>query len=425
MIRLLYSAVASALVLALAAVCLAGPAGAAPPPPPKPDKTRSAAVVVKVDRLTGGSIEDLTARYPITVVSTVLASRGIYLVRSTDPRQATDPKAGDQIAADLDRDVTVEYAERNLEIVLDGAGYHAWPDGGRDDLGTDPAAWTSQSAATELRLDQAHPRTSGAGVTVAVLDTGVDAGHPNLQGRLGGGYDYVADDPVPDDVATGVDTDGNGVVDNATGHGTFVTGVVALVAPQTTILPLKVLDSDGIGNVFTVAQAIRDATAQGVKAVNLSFGTSEALRSKVLTEAIREAQRSGAIVIAAAGNDADGRRTYYPAGEPEVLGVGALDAGAGQLASYSNYGPWVAVAARGSDVVSTVPGGRFARWSGTSMATPFVTGEAALLAAGNPKLKNKDTQDVITRAIRKLSGSKKIKFGGIDLIAALKEARVP
>src|SRR5207248_7691126 len=133
----------------------------------------------------------------------------------------------------------VVYAEADEPADLADTRFHAWPDGDPDDAGTDPSVWSAQPAAATLALTDVHELSTGAGTTVAVLDTGVDPAHPALAGRLGPGWDYVDDDAQPQDVATGADGNGNGITDEAYGHGTFVSGVLALVAPQARILPYR------------------------------------------------------------------------------------------------------------------------------------------------------------------------------------------
>ncbi len=315
--------------LCLAAACVlssmvcAGAAQALAPPPPPPPTNDPAGIVVKIDRADGYSIADVAARFPLTVSSAVLASRGLYLVRSTDPKYAGDPKKTAALAGQISHSPGVVYAEPDLALQVADTQFHSWQYGS----GTvaPSTAWSTQPAVTALGLPQAHQLTEGAGVVVAVLDTGEDLTQPALAGPTLAGWNYVDDNADTSDPANGTDSNHDGTADSAAGHGTFVAGMVRLVAPRATILPERVLDSDGNGNVFVVAQAIADAQAAGAKVINLSFGTAAKIDSKVLDDVLRQAQQAGVVVTVAAGNDAS-TMPHYPAARPGVLSVGALNA---------------------------------------------------------------------------------------------------
>jgi subtilisin family serine protease len=376
-----------------------------------------AEVVVKIDLADGHSINELTAAYPVEVDSAVLASRGVYLVRSTDPRYRDDPHRTDELAHKLEDSPAVIYAEPNLVASLADTRFHAWPDGNPDDAGTDPAVWSGQPAAADLGLRDAHLISGGAGTTVAVLDTGVDPTHPALAGRVGPGWDYVDDDSQPGDVADVTDSNGNGIVDEAYGHGTFVSGVIALVAPSARILPYRVLDSDGRGNIFAVAEAIADATAAGADVINLSFGTARKLSSHLIDDSIKAARAQGVTIVAAAGNDGDDKR-HFPAAQGETLSVSALSTEDDRLAWFADFGDWVDVAAPGQRIAGPVPGARYAWWAGTSVATPFVAGQAALIKSIAPGIRADKVDEAIGRTARKLRQGR-LHSGAIDIPASL------
>jgi len=353
-------------------------------------------------------------------------SRPIYQLRILDG-SSPDHKSEELL---LDPQLRVIYAEPNFESQSpESRGRVRWSVGGS--AGEFAAQW----AAAKIKLSEAHLTTRGAGVKVAILDTGVDFNHPQLAGRLLPGYDFVDDDPDPSEV-------GNQEQNLAFGHGTHVAGLVALSAPDAMILPVRVLDPNGFGNNWVLAEAIAFAmdpdgnpqTRDGADVINLSISTYEKSRliRDVLEAAICEdgeynssddfpcfrRDGSGAVIVAAAGNSADDDREY-PAGFglKGLIAVGALTQ-KDKPASFSNRGSWVQVAAPGDLIISTVPGG-FAIWSGTSMAAPLVAGEAALVRAARPSLGTRNVAERIIESSVKLSGDLRYR---IDMAAALKSS---
>jgi len=227
----------------------------------------------------------------------------------------------------------------------------------------------SQWALRTLEADSSWSVADGSGQTVAVIDTGVSR-EPDVARNLLVGWDVIRGR-----------SDGR---NDQNGHGTHVAGVIAAeanngiggagLAPGAKILPVRALDTNGNGFWSDVANGIVYAVNQGAGVINLSLGGDTDDPS--LRAAINYALGNGRIVVAAVGNDGTGAATY-PAAYPGVIGVAASD-GADRVASFSNHGQAVDLAAPGVGILSTVPGD-FASSSGTSMAAPFVSATAALL----------------------------------------------
>ncbi len=245
-----------------------------------------------------------------------------------------------------------------------------------------------------IQADPAHARVTGRGAVVAVVDTGVRLDHPDLQGQLLPGYDFVS--------PGGSATDSNG-------HGTHVAGIIAAnsnnsfgiegVAPQAKILPVRVLDASGSGDTTTIDQGIDWAANHGADVINLSLGDSLpvlGLGDSEFAAAVNRAAAKGIVVVLAAGNNSL-PLCEQPATQLKVLCVGAVDR-SGQVASYSDSGLRVDLYAPGGlgtgnqadytdDVLSTFydsakMSDTYAALAGTSMAAPHVSGLAALLVSG-------------------------------------------
>jgi thermitase len=235
-----------------------------------------------------------------------------------------------------------------------------------------------------IGADAADAISDGSGVTVAVIDTGVDAAHPDLQGSVSYGPDFIA----------GGDTSGD-----PNGHGTHVAGIIAAhrdngiggagAAPGVHILAIRVLDEHSSGTTTGTADGVDAAVAAGARVINLSLsaGPNAALvlvPGNRLVESITRATQAGVVVTAAAGNDAL-PLCEQPVVIPQIICVGAVNQDL-QRSSFSNYGLRIDVVAPGGGdpgeaIVSTRPGGAYAGMQGTSQATPFVAAVAAQLSA--------------------------------------------
>ena len=229
---------------------------------------------------------------------------------------------------------------------------------------------------------------------IAVIDTGVDYRHPDLDGKVIKGYDFVDNDYDPMDLND---------------HGTHVAGIAAAetnnatgiagMAPNTKILAVRALDRNGSGTLTDIADAIVYAADSGAEVINLSLGCD--CHSTTLENAVNYAWNKGSVVVAAAGNSGVST-TFEPASYTNVIAVGAVDR-YDRLASFSNYGTWVDVVAPGVDIASTVTGNRYAYMSGTSMAAPHVAGLAALLAGQGRN--NVQIRQAIEQTADRISGS--------------------
>ena len=220
----------------------------------------------------------------------------------------------------------------------------------------------------KLKCPDAWKTATGKGVKVFVLDTGVDANHPDLKDNI--------------DVKLLKDFSGSrfGAIDRQ-GHGTHCSGTIAEVAPDCVIGHAKVLGDNGSGGVDNIAAGINWAVANGADVISMSLGGPGA--DSYIPPALDRALAAGVLVIVAAGNEGPNENTVgYPGAYPQSLAVAAVDENL-TVARFSSRGRNVFVAAPGVNVRSTYPGGQYATMSGTSMATPHVAGLAALWVEAN------------------------------------------
>jgi subtilisin family serine protease len=374
------------------------------------------------------ALTPLLQKYPFTLVSQ-FGARPIYRLKIIGNANL------DTAIAQMSLEPTVVVAEVNrISDTPEGRKNAVWA------IGT-AQQYAVQWGPAAMNLPQAQALSSGGGVRVAVLDTGVDFTHPALAGHLLPGRDFVDGDNDASEVGS--------TADEGFGHGTHVAGLVALTAPGAKIVPLRVLDRAGRGNVWVLAEAMlyavdpdgNPATADGAHVINASLGTLD--RPKVLEAAIKVAtctlpeptidpayadagynadrercrNSTGAVVVAAAGNGGSKSEKQYPAAEGEygLLPVTATQQN-GQLAAFANFGTWVEVAAPGDRITSTVPGG-YATWSGTSMASPLAAGTAALIRAKLPTMSAKDVARRIEDSAVRICNTNQAR---LDALAAVK-----
>jgi subtilisin family serine protease len=274
--------------------------------------------------------------------------------------------------------------------------------------------WANQWGLRQLGLPRAWDLTRGApGVVVAVVDTGVDASHPDLRAAVLPGLDV---------------TDAGGTGDPE-GHGTAVAGIIAARTDNLTgqagvcwsckLLPIKALNASGVGDTSVVATGIVTAVDLGARVVNLSLGGPTP--SQALADAVAYAQQKGAVVVAAAGNSALAV-PFYPAAYAGVVAVAGSDPGR-RLYSWSDYGDWVSLAAPGCNVAPTLNGG-YGDFCGTSSATPIVSGLAALAMSAAPAATNTEIVAALDQAALPIGG---VRFGSVQAAEMLAKlgVRVP
>jgi len=330
-------------------------------------------VIVRLDP--GATIRQINAAYGTTTLDTTLGGMGIYLLQT--PNNEDPITFAQKLTSDPQKRIL--FAEPNFVAETpEGDGRHrAWGISSTSES-SDPYAAGSLGLPCEAQISQ------GKGTTVAVLDTGAQLDHPALKANFKNvqRYDFVDKDTNPSDRPVGLDDDGDGFKDRLVGHGTHVAGIVDLVAPAAKIMPVRVLNSEGYGDVFTISKAIRYSWRNGAHVINLSLGTSR--ESKLLKQMVENAIQNGLVVTAAAGNSSTNVPHYPAAGDgvaayPDgLVAVTSVDKEK-KKSSFANYGLWVDLAAPGEDIRSAFPVSQYANWSGTSMATPFVSGQAALI----------------------------------------------
>lgn len=260
----------------------------------------------------------------------------------------------------------------------------------------DHSIFSGQYALGSMRVPEAWTRSRGAGVTVAIIDSGIDLSHEAVQGpQASGCWDYVGGDADPAEEGDGIDNDNNGLMDESVGHGTFIASLIRLVAPDARQVHLRVLDDEGHTTTYLIAQAIYRAIEAGAHVINVSIATDQA--SSILSEACVAARDAGVIVIGAVGNTPVANSPAYPAYEPTACAIGATD-WVEVRASFSSYGSGLDLLAPGATaawpvgpfddnaaILGAAIGGGYAYWQGTSFSTAFATGCMALVRAQYPQ----------------------------------------
>ncbi|MBD3237391.1 MAG: S8 family serine peptidase [Candidatus Eisenbacteria bacterium] len=321
----------------------------------------------------GYTIEEVNQRWGTELLFS-LPFDNLYLLR----KEGIDDL--EAFAEEMNGDSAVSVSEANYRVwspeavrqMVVGAIGGTWDD------------YQDQQIGERIGLDDAHLRSRGAGTTIAILDTGLDPDHIAFDGRLSQqGHDFVDGDPHPWETYNGIDDDGDGVTDAGYGHGTMVAGIAALVAPEATLLPVRVLNDEGRGDIYTVAMGIVHALLHGADVINMSFGTPEP--TSVIGIPLGWANDLDVYTVAGAGNENREEPPYYPANDSLTLMITALDS-LDVKADFADFHDHVVVSAPGVGVRSAYPEDEWGLGSGCSFATPFVTGEIALVLSLLPEI---------------------------------------
>lgn len=264
------------------------------------------------------------------------------------------------------------------------------------------------------RIDahRAWPITMGKGVKVAVIDTGIAYDHPGLARNYRGGVNILSPLFSPYDY---------------NGHGTHVAGTVAArknstgvvgVAPRAHLYAVKAFNRKGSANLSDLLTAINWCIDNRMDVINMSFGMDK--MSESLRRAIQKARSNGIVMVAAAGNQGSHRKLDFPARYPETIAVTATDKN-NQLASFSNTGQEVRLAAPGDKITSCWNNGATRELSGTSMAVPHVTGTVALMMSLNPQLTPDDIDAIMTRTCTPIQ---RVSSGRLGLVNAFNSVQM-
>lgn len=425
-------------------------------------------LIVRVDP----SVVNAVAKQHGLRVEKRLSGDGLYVLGTRQGANASS------VLEELKADPLVQKVEKNQTVKLPelSPGFdksrRKMPHlkGGAPSIPMAGAPWSpyvNQEAIDLLRVQDAqkHFGYGNSSIVVAIIDTAIDPEHPVLRGVIdkknaksfitsgdgsGGGVNQETTPFVDQETTPFVDgenafVDGAGLlvlnqettpfvdqettpfVDQETtpfvdkvgpayGHATMVAGIIHLVAPNVTILPIRAFKADGSGSIADVVAAIRYAVQQGAKIINMSFSASEA--SEELKQAIGEATSAGVICVASVANDGVGT-VVYPSNFEKVIGVAATDDKV--RAGFSNYGKDVDIAAQGVGVLSTYPGNLYAAGYGTSFSAPFVTGTVALMRSVDATENVEDAGYDLTEAAAKLK-SPELDAGLLDVFKSVLKA---
>lgn len=317
----------------------------------------------------------------------------VYLVEFDEQAYNSMDKAQASVQAALKaKGLSVRYVEPNYTLyAMDVHPNQQW----HYDMIKAPQAWGITTGSTDVKI--------------AVLDTGVDNNHQNLQNFV--------------DMSLAKSFVGGDTMDRQS-HGTHVSGTIASygsvsgVMQNASIVPVKVLGDDGSGSTYGIQQGILYAASIKADVVNMSLGGGG--YSQGMDEACQTAVDAGVVVVAAAGNSGTGSISY-PAAYSSVIAVGAVDAN-GKRASFSQYGTGLEVMAPGTNIYSTVPNNGYDSFNGTSMATPHVAGVAGLIRSANKSLTALEVRNIIKSTAVNAGSANEYGYGIVNAYEAVKAA---
>lgn len=359
-----------------------------------------------------GVVDALAPAAPGLAAVEQIPGRPIHLLRFNSTGAEPPPEL----------EVAIDAMVKSGTLIWGEFGYEAETGEGRTDslwvtgVGMGDATFREQYAGDLLGLPAARTMARGAGVVVAIVDSGLAADHPLVTNPRMAGVDLVDGLPMSDPL-DGIDNDGDGIADEMAGHGTFVASLIGYTAPHATLLPVRVLDTEGRTTVYLMAKGIAAAIDGGAKVINMSVGTT--YNSVALEDLAEEAEDAGITLVASAGNLNRVAPEEYPAATNGSFGIVATDH-VDRRAAFSNFGKFVALSAPGAlvleaggapsptaSVLGAVPGGQVGAWSGTSFSTAFVSGAAALVRGQHPEWPTVDVplEDIAATVMGRLAMS--------------------
>jgi hypothetical protein len=330
-------------------------------------------IIAEID---AAQADEIARRHRLTRIE----AQNFPLLGSTIGRfRITDGRSVRTVQAELASDTDVRSVQPNFRYLLQDQKTAAAPSEG------DPA----QYALAKLRLPQAHALARGDNVIVAVIDSGIDVGHPELAGAIVDTFDALGSKEGPHV------------------HGTGIAGVIVAharlmgSAPLAKILAIRAFGATSSGaesSSFVILKSLDYAAAHGARIVNMSFAGP---KDPVIERGLAAATAKGMVLVAASGNAGAKSPPLYPAADPDVIAVSATDA-SDKLFPASNRGPYIAIAAPGVDIFLPAPDGKYQMTSGTSFSAAYISGLAALMLERNPALKPEQLRTILTKTARDL-----------------------
>jgi subtilisin family serine protease len=337
---------------------------------------------------------------------TILESQRLDLLQSNLYRiRAESGRSGAAAIRVLQANRTILSAQANNRFRLADANDVA--PASRADMGV--RGDEAQYVIKKLRLVDIHRQATGAGVSIALIDSDVDGAHPDLQGAIA----EKSGSTIPEQ--------------RFHPHGTGIAGAIASrnrllgVAPDVKLFLFAAFgDSEGPeGTTFRIVKGLDWAVARKVRIINMSFASE---RDPLLQIVLKAVHDKGVVLVAAAGNAGPTSPPLYPGADPKVIAVTATDAD-DALFTRANRGRYISLAAPGVDILVPAPDGNYQLTTGTSVAAAHVTGVVALMLQGNPKLKPEEVRGILKNTARRLGANEQFGAGLVDALAAVKAAQ--